>query len=249
MGVYISVVFETSRPYTVLLVGTSTRSWNTISFMLVSASESATSFAWYSRTPRMRRGPSTNICTPAKTWRAPWSTWVPIKFEPYKNDQQLLQANVSDRSAHKEFWRVATKLEARDTKKTGMCGIWAKRWPEPHYKLTLQNKTREILLALWNSPRWSILSMGRVVAGHKNVSQWPRLQDTARQPPKRCWGSKSSRPEAGHSPHIHKCTQTCQRVSAPLAFVPWALFFKSTGKTYPLPYPWLVLRRLFRRRC
>ena len=65
-------------PYTVPLVDICTCSWKTIEFMLVSASESATSFAWYSRTLRMRRGPITNICTTTKTWRTPSS---PIVFE------------------------------------------------------------------------------------------------------------------------------------------------------------------------
>jgi len=55
-------------PYTVLLVGTCTRSWKTTEFMLVPASELVTSLAWYSRTLRMRRGPSTNICTGNKIW-------------------------------------------------------------------------------------------------------------------------------------------------------------------------------------
>jgi hypothetical protein len=45
-------------PYTVLLVDICTCSWNTIEFMLVSASESAMSFAWYSRTLRMNVVPT-----------------------------------------------------------------------------------------------------------------------------------------------------------------------------------------------
>jgi hypothetical protein len=57
--------------YTVPLVDICTCSWKTIEFMLASASEPATSFAWYSRTLRMRRGPNTNICTTIKIWKTP----------------------------------------------------------------------------------------------------------------------------------------------------------------------------------
>jgi hypothetical protein len=74
-------------PYTVLLVDMCTCSWKTIEFMLVSASESAMSFAWYSRTLRMRRGPNTNICTISKTWWPPLSARTPIEFEVYRNDE------------------------------------------------------------------------------------------------------------------------------------------------------------------
>jgi hypothetical protein len=86
---YFSSVQNTRQafPYTVLLVDICTCSWKTIEFMLVSASESATSVAWYSRTLRMRRGPNTNICMTAKTWRPPESAWAPIEFEPYRNDE------------------------------------------------------------------------------------------------------------------------------------------------------------------
>jgi hypothetical protein len=75
-------------PYTVLLVDTCTRSWKTIEFMLVSASELATSFALYSRTLRMRRGPNTNICKTNKTLLAPLSIMIPIESSFYRNDER-----------------------------------------------------------------------------------------------------------------------------------------------------------------
>jgi hypothetical protein len=39
------------------------RSWKAIEVMAIASSELATSLALYSRTPRIRRGPITNICT------------------------------------------------------------------------------------------------------------------------------------------------------------------------------------------
>jgi hypothetical protein len=77
-------------PYTVPLVDICTCSWKTMEFMLVSASEPATSFAWYSRTLRMRRGPSTNICTIDKTLRMPTNITVPIASGFYRNDELLV---------------------------------------------------------------------------------------------------------------------------------------------------------------
>jgi hypothetical protein len=112
-------------PYTLLLVNACTRSWKIIEVMQVSAWDPATSSAWYSRTPRMRRGPSTNICTPYRIWEAPSGTWAPQEFEFYRNNEQWLQVSVSDRSAHQERWRDRTKLEAGDTKKARMCRTWA----------------------------------------------------------------------------------------------------------------------------
>jgi hypothetical protein len=76
--------------YTVLLVDICTCSWKTIEFMLASASEPATSFAWYSRTLRMRRGPNTNICTTVKIGRTPSNIVYPIEFEFYRNDEPLV---------------------------------------------------------------------------------------------------------------------------------------------------------------
>lgn len=52
--------------WTLLLVLTLTRSWKEIEFIALAASESVTNFAWYSRTLRMRRGPSTDSCTVSK---------------------------------------------------------------------------------------------------------------------------------------------------------------------------------------
>jgi hypothetical protein len=77
-------------PYTVPLVDICTCSWKTIEFISMSASESATSFAWYSRTLRMRRGPNTNICTPNEIWRLPWIIKDPKEFEFYRNDEPLV---------------------------------------------------------------------------------------------------------------------------------------------------------------
>jgi hypothetical protein len=141
-------------PYTVPLVDICTRSWKTIEFMLVSASEPATCFALYSRTLRMRRGPNTNICKYDKTSRALSNVLAPIEVEVYRNDEPWVWADVSDRSAHQEHWRETSKLQARDAGKASTCGIWAGK--DNHvlnYKLTSQNKAREILLALWNSPQ------------------------------------------------------------------------------------------------
>jgi len=119
-------------PYTILLVGTYTRSWKTIEFMLVAASELATSWAWYPRTLRMRRGPSTNICTSTKIWRAPYSIWAPVEVEFYRNDEQWLQADVYDRSVYLELWREKTRLEARDANKARPCRTWTQKGKHIH---------------------------------------------------------------------------------------------------------------------
>jgi hypothetical protein len=102
--------------------------------MLVSASGLATSFAWYSRTLRMRRGPSTNICTTNTTWKTPKSIWAPIEFEPYEIGEELLQVDVSDGSAHLEHQSEMSKLEARDTNKASTCGTWAEK--DSHMRIT-----------------------------------------------------------------------------------------------------------------
>jgi hypothetical protein len=59
--------------YTPLPVDICTRSWKAIEVMAVAALEWATAFklAEYSRTPRIRRGPSKDNCTTSKIWSKP----------------------------------------------------------------------------------------------------------------------------------------------------------------------------------
>jgi hypothetical protein len=110
--------------YTILLVCICTCSWKTIDSMLVSASEPATSLAWYSRTLRMSRGPSTNIWTPNKISEAPESITVPVVSGFYGNDKSWLQADADDRPAHREH---NINLDAEDTKRASTRGTSAKK--------------------------------------------------------------------------------------------------------------------------
>jgi len=116
-----------------------------------------------------------------------------------------------------------------------------KQWTDSHYKLTSQNTTCEMSSALWNNLRRSILLIVRVVAGHGSVSQQSIPKDTVRGPPTQCWISKTTKIEAGHPPHSYNCTYMFQRVSLPLLFVQWAIFFKSMCEAYPLHYTWVLL--------
>jgi DNA-binding GntR family transcriptional regulator len=71
----------------------------------------------------MRRGPNTNICTTIKISRTHSVVRAPIDVEFYRNDEPLVKADVSDRSAHQDHWSVLHKLEARDTEKASTCGM------------------------------------------------------------------------------------------------------------------------------
>jgi len=102
--------------------------------MLISGFDWATSFAWYSRTLRMRRGPSTNICTLKRIWIAPSSIWVSIDCEFYRNGEQCLQIDASDKLAHIKLWRKGTEVKARDRKKASTCGTWAEK--DSHIRIT-----------------------------------------------------------------------------------------------------------------
>ena len=44
-----------------------------------------------------------------------------MEIEFYRNDEQWLHVDISNRSAHRDFWREISKLEARDTNKADMC--------------------------------------------------------------------------------------------------------------------------------
>ena len=75
--------------YTPLPVEMCMRSWKTMEPMPIPASELATSSAWYSRTLRMSRGPSTNICMIEAISRTPKKIWVPTEIEFFRNDELL----------------------------------------------------------------------------------------------------------------------------------------------------------------
>jgi hypothetical protein len=68
--------------YTPLPVDICAHSWKAIEVM-VAVSELTMSLAWYSRTPRTRHGPSTNICTIQKCWRIPALIWISREVSSY----------------------------------------------------------------------------------------------------------------------------------------------------------------------
>jgi hypothetical protein len=99
-----------------------TRSWKAIEVIPVAASESATSLAWYSRTPRIRRGPNTNDCTTSKIWRNPAQIWVSKEDWYYRNDESWSHKKVSQRLTYRwEYWReIKNELEARNSNEATM---------------------------------------------------------------------------------------------------------------------------------
>jgi hypothetical protein len=72
----------------------------------------------------MRRGPSTNICTPNKISEAPESIRASVVSGFYGNDKSLLQADVDDRPTHHED---VVKLDAKGTKRASTRGTSAKK--------------------------------------------------------------------------------------------------------------------------
>jgi hypothetical protein len=91
-----SVIIVTANisGYTPLPVETCMRSWKAIEVMAVPSSDLVTRLAWYSRTPRMRRGPNINICTTRVNWIAPTNTSFIAEVEYCWNDERISQMQI-----------------------------------------------------------------------------------------------------------------------------------------------------------
>jgi hypothetical protein len=92
-----SVIIVTANisGYTPLPVETCMRSWKAIEVMAVPSSDLVTRLAWYSRTPRMRRGPNINVCTTRVNWITPTKTPFIAEVEYCWNDERISEMQIS----------------------------------------------------------------------------------------------------------------------------------------------------------
>jgi len=112
--------------YTLLSVDIYTRSSKAIEVMQVAVSELATSSAWYARTLKMRRGPSTNICMYEKISKIAVEIWTPTESRSYKNDEQQSHVDIDDGSAHRDIWReLNSEGGATNSSKASRCDLSA----------------------------------------------------------------------------------------------------------------------------
>jgi len=141
--------------YTPLLVDICMCSWKAIVVMPVPSSEVATSLAWYSRMLRMRRGPSTNICTTVTNWSTALYITAPTEDKFCRNNQERSGASESRKSTYKYPRSQGAESEARDsTKTTTVRSEFQLQWKsnQSNHELTLQSKARVFWLTPRNSP-------------------------------------------------------------------------------------------------
>ena len=227
--------------YTLWLVETCTRSPKAIELILSPASAPSTNLAWYSRTPRMRRGPSTNICTMLAIWGSQ-SKW---QFPQYPSPIWMMRDRLrcSRSASYIERWRQhATDCKAWNHNEATMCQISAGKTIS-NCKLTMQSKICEFSLTPWKCSQWSILLM--IVVFHRNVLWQSRLQNPVRRPPTQCWVSKWQQTDSMNHQHQGLYNRTyaswCQIGWVPLVVVHWAYYARVHNQSLPLTRSPLVI--------